>query len=63
MFDMARAIQLCRCDLAGMVINSANFDRQSTKPFLNFAENRHFVSRKCFSRYSSRVAMTSSGFV
>ena len=42
---------------------SANFDRQSAKSFPNFGEIQHFCFRNCFSRYSSHVPMTSSGFV
>ena len=45
------------------IILNADFDRQSAKSFPNFGENQHFGFRKCFSRYSSHVPMTSSGFV
>ena len=59
-FEIARAIQLCQCDLAWLIICKL---RRSAKSFTNLRENQHYGFRKCFSRYSSHIPMTSSGFV
>ena len=49
--------------MAAMPVWFSMVDRQSAKSFPNFGENQHFGFRKCSSRYSSHVPMTSSGFV
>ena len=61
LLEIARAIQLCRCDLAWLII--CKLKQTVSKTVHEFGENQHFVFRRCFSRYSSCSPMTSAGLV